>query len=87
MGRVDKLSEVFYLDPDVVLQVVQHYGKFLQVRKKNWENCTDEPKDEVVQASAIEVQETPMEDLYEPAPKYPFLDRVAQFERNHKKVL
>lgn len=29
IGRVDKLSEDFYLDPDIVLQVVQRYAKFL----------------------------------------------------------
>jgi hypothetical protein len=55
--------------------------------QKKWGNSTDKFEEEVVEISAIESKEMPMEDLYELASEYPFPERMEQLESDHKKVL
>ena len=88
-GRVNKVSDTLYLDPDVVLRFVQRYAKHMEFLKRKWENYTDEdPKEEViVETLEVETSVHPMEEDYEPEPELPYPMRKAQHEYFSRNIL
>jgi hypothetical protein len=46
LGRVNKVSDELYLDPDVVLRFVKSYAEHMNLPKKKWECYTNEDPEE-----------------------------------------